>query len=401
MKSLSAKVSLLASIILIVGVIIYMVVAVVNFRSNILSFLNSGKEEMIGPAALYFDKQTNVTTEFLSRLSEDVTASDIANDEDLKTYLDNVVRFSAVDNAWILRMSDLSIGVAINGKQTTILQEKEYNPKERQYYKRALKDPKDVVKTDLYRDYDGALNISFAKAVVRNGKVIAIVGHDMPISSVAKSLDDYNISDFSRIFIYNPDTANMIYANDKSLIGLENAKAKELIKELEAGFYKVGSDPFNFKWQGKEFLGLCSLTNYYKICITTDPAEYQGTLMFSIWLLVIVGVLIVIIGSLVMLFAMRYQLKPLKAIERHLVAFFSFLDHKAKAPKALVIRSKDEFKTMANVINSNITNIQLSLSKDSEAVSEALNVAKTIEEGNLSVRILKLPSNPQLIELRD
>ncbi|PAF44988.1 methyl-accepting chemotaxis protein, partial [Helicobacter sp. 11S02629-2] len=401
MKSLSAKVSLLASIILIVGVIIYMVVAVVNFRSNILSFLNSGKEEMIGPAALYFDRQTDNIKDFLSKLSENVTDNDMDTDADLKAYLDNVVRFSAVDNAWVIRMSDLSVGLAIKGKETLIMKEDEYHPKAKQYYIRALKDPNDVIKTDLYKDYDGILNVTFAKAVVRDGKVVAIVGNDLPVSSIAKSLDDYNISDFSQIFIYNPDTANMIYSQDKSLVSLENEKAKNLIGKLEAGFNQVGSDTFNFKWQGKEYLGLCSLTNYYKICITTDPAEYQGTLMFSIWLLIIVGILIVVIGSLIMLFAMRYQLKPLKAIELHLTQFFAFLDHKADAPKALIIKSKDEFKIMANVINSNITNIQSSLSKDSSAVSQALEVAKTIEEGNLSIRITKNPANPQLLELKD
>ncbi|WP_253248088.1 methyl-accepting chemotaxis protein, partial [Helicobacter sp. 13S00401-1] len=144
---------------------------------------------------------------------------------------------------------------------------------------------------------------------------------------------------------------------------------------------------------------------------TDDLSHHLSTLMdpikskmlYSFWTNLIITFIILLVCSLIAgLIFYKYIVGSITYIKDSLTNFFTSLSkNEITNMKLLDKKLKDEFKTMANVINSNITNIQASLSKDSEAVSEALNVAKTIEEGNLSVRILKLPSNPQLIELRD
>ncbi|WP_172402354.1 cache domain-containing protein, partial [Helicobacter sp. 13S00401-1] len=97
-----------------------------------------------------------------------------------------------------------------------------------------------------------------------------------------------------------------------------------------------------------------------------------------------------------------YVVGSITYIKNHLLDFFKAMQHNnIDEMHPLTKKLKNEFKLMALAINEVMDKTKASLSKDSEAVSEALNVAKTIEEGNLSVRILKLPSNPQLIELRD
>ncbi|WP_172402356.1 cache domain-containing protein, partial [Helicobacter sp. 13S00401-1] len=132
-------------------------------------------------------------------------------------------------------------------------------------------------------------------------------------------------------------------------------------------------------------------------------APIKSKMLYSFWTNLIITFIILLVCSLIAgLIFYKYIVGSITYIKDSLTNFFTSLSkNEITNMKLLDKKLKDEFKTMANVINSNITNIQLSLSKDSEAVSEALNVAKTIEEGNLSVRILKLPSNPQLIELRD
>ncbi|PAF41957.1 methyl-accepting chemotaxis protein, partial [Helicobacter sp. 11S02629-2] len=97
-----------------------------------------------------------------------------------------------------------------------------------------------------------------------------------------------------------------------------------------------------------------------------------------------------------------YVVGSMTYIKDHLLDFFKALQKNDIADmKPLTKKLKSEFRVMATAINEVMAQTKESLSKDSSAVSQALEVAKTIEEGNLSIRITKNPANPQLLELKD
>nr|WP_317615671.1 methyl-accepting chemotaxis protein [Campylobacter fetus] len=81
--------------------------------------------------------------------------------------------------------------------------------------------------------------------------------------------------------------------------------------------------------------------------------------------------------------------------------FFDFLNHKNDNPKAISLKSNDEFGVMASLINSNISSIKESLDKDAKAVEEALVRASEVEKGNLGARIMHEPDSPGLKKLKD
>ncbi|RDU68843.1 methyl-accepting chemotaxis protein, partial [Helicobacter aurati] len=65
------------------------------------------------------------------------------------------------------------------------------------------------------------------------------------------------------------------------------------------------------------------------------------------------------------------------------------------------VNSHDELGNMAEAINANIEKTQKSLEQDSHAVSQAVQTAKSIEQGDLTARIVENPANPQLRELKN
>lgn len=109
---------------------------------------------------------------------------------------------------------------------------------------------------------------------------------------------------------------------------------------------------------------------------------------------------IVILSSLILWFSKSYLVNSIRAIEFGLVDFFDFLNHKNDNPKAIAIKSKDEFGIMANLINTNITNIKEGLKQDKKALDESFVKATEVENGNLTARINTIPSNPSLEQLR-
>ena len=61
----------------------------------------------------------------------------------------------------------------------------------------------------------------------------------------------------------------------------------------------------------------------------------------------------------------------------------------------------DELGLIAVEINTNIKNTQTGIDKDGAAVNESIQVAKAIENGDLTARINANPYNPKLIELKN
>ncbi|QQF52391.1 chemotaxis protein [Campylobacter fetus subsp. venerealis] len=109
---------------------------------------------------------------------------------------------------------------------------------------------------------------------------------------------------------------------------------------------------------------------------------------------------IIILSSLILLISKSYLLKAIKSIENGLKDFFDFLNHKNDNPKAISLKSNDEFGVMAKLINDNTSNIKDSMEQDNKAVKESLEKANEVENGNLKARINTIPSSPGLEKLR-
>ncbi|PAF41962.1 hypothetical protein BKH40_08185, partial [Helicobacter sp. 11S02629-2] len=135
----------------------------------------------------------------------------------------------------------------------------------------------------------------------------------------------------------------------------------------------------------------------------TLTAPIKQKMEYSFWTNLVITFIILLVCSIIAgtLFY-KYIFGSMAAIKETISSFFEHVrNNDVLKMKIVNLKLKDEFAEIANAINSNIRARQESLSKDSIAVSQALEVAKTIEEGNLSIRITKNPANPQLLELKD
>ncbi|PAF43477.1 methyl-accepting chemotaxis protein, partial [Helicobacter sp. 11S02629-2] len=146
--------------------------------------------------------------------------------------------------------------------------------------------------------------------------------------------------------------------------------------------------PFNLKWSA---------------LITVPESEILKDLYSLVTFIIIASIVAIIVIILLFYFYIEKTfIKRLKEIQTTLVHTFAFINHESREDvKRLDFKQVDELGVMAKAIDSAMDKTRNSLSKDSSAVSQALEVAKTIEEGNLSIRITKNPANPQLLELKD
>lgn len=137
--------------------------------------------------------------------------------------------------------------------------------------------------------------------------------------------------------------------------------------------------------------------------VVTAPKKAVLAPLYRLEIMIAVASLVFVVMAMAIIYLyIRKNLgKRLPVLVKTLVSFFQFLNHESKEVHFIKINANDELGIMGKLINENIKRTQDSLKIDEEAIEQSAQTAKSIENGDLTARIVKQPANPQLVELKN
>ena len=94
-------------------------------------------------------------------------------------------------------------------------------------------------------------------------------------------------------------------------------------------------------------------------------------------------------------------ISSVRVVQTNLHNFFAFIRDSSTHNPMISLQSNDEFGLMVKEINANVENIEKGLEQDSNAIAQSAQTAKSVENGDLTARIVENPHNPQLVELKN
>ena len=140
----------------------------------------------------------------------------------------------------------------------------------------------------------------------------------------------------------------------------------------------------------------------WTVVVAAEKSDYNNTLTENLIGQGIAAFIMLLLGSAVLYVALRHFLSPITDIEQSIGDTFKYVNHELnQEPKPLNIKTGDELSRIAEMINENIKSTSLGIKQDSEAVKNSVEVAESIENGNLTARITSNPKNPELIKLKN
>ena len=94
-------------------------------------------------------------------------------------------------------------------------------------------------------------------------------------------------------------------------------------------------------------------------------------------------------------------LQSLKSVEKGLVSFFDFLSHKTNETETIIVKTNDEFLAMAELINTNVKEIESNIHKDTAMIKDVKKVVDMVANGFYIYSVQTHSENNNLEELKD
>ncbi|EAL2315978.1 methyl-accepting chemotaxis protein [Campylobacter jejuni] len=264
--------------------------------------------------------------------------------------------------------------------------------KTKDWYQEALK-TNDIFVTPAYLDTIlKQYVITYSKAIYKDGKIIGVLGVDIPLEDLQNSVANTP----GNTFLF--DQKNKIFAATNEALLDPSVDHSPVLNA-----YKLNGDNnfFSYKLNNEERLGACTKVFAYTACITESTDVINKPIFKAAYIQVIALIIMISISVILLYFIVSKYLSPLAAIQTGLTSFFDFINHKTKNVSTIEIKTNDEFGQISKTINENILATKQGLEQDAKAVKESVETVGVVERGNLTARITANPRNPQLIELKN
>ncbi|MEY4504775.1 MAG: hypothetical protein RL154_1071 [Pseudomonadota bacterium] len=135
--------------------------------------------------------------------------------------------------------------------------------------------------------------------------------------------------------------------------------------------------------------------------VAKSAIEIRDEEASSIYTVITISFIIAIIIFIILsLFVIRNITNTISILQNGILSFFSFLNGDSKKAYTIELNSRDEFETMAKIINSNIVTIEKNITKDHEFLEDVKLFVENIGNGDFLAQVNKNSDTPSLIELK-
>ena len=302
------------------------------------------------------------------------------------------------------------------------------------YYEKSMEtDTYNAIHSALEYEVKEKIKLSTDALAKSLGELVAGLDENSQIAIIAKAIENFRFEeDKSGYFFACKEHTPVAHPTSKDLIGKSLYDAKDV-----KGVYYV-RDLFEIaKYQDKETkfvhftftkplpdgsLGTAEKLNYaimipntnniwlstgiYLDTLSTHTKGTSKSIIAAIQAKLMqafgIGMLFFFILITPMLWIFYKNLiSSVRVVQTNLRNFFAFIRDSSTHNPMISLQSNDEFGLMVKEINANVENIEKGLEQDSNAIKQSAQTAKSVENGDLTARIVENPHNPQLMELKN
>jgi len=288
-------------------------------------------------------------------------------------------------------------GFLFSTGEVLTMEKDKYDPRVRPWYKKALSTKKAGITKPYVDNTTQKLVVTVFSPVIRNNKVLGVVGSDIFLDTVVDSILNITVKNEGRAYLLDEEGITLIHKN-KDLLSKENFLFKQIKTKKNNGF----GIAYEKKDKTEKLLAFSQIpvTSWYLVIELDSDTVFAQIKKDLISAIILYLVLLVLILAL-LYFSLLKILSPLKILENGMNSFFKYLNGEEKNIHKLNILSKDEFGSMGALLDKEMEVIAKNLEQDKDLIQDVKNVVEHINSGKLDKQVMSSTSNLALNELKD
>lgn len=259
---------------------------------------------------------------------------------------------------------------------------KDFNHKERVWYKKAMENKGKVIITEPFNDArTGKLVVSVAKVVENEGKIVGVTGMNVSLENLSKSLSEVKIGESGYVYVTDAKGITLSHPNMEN-IGKDTATTLSTWKDIQAN--TNGFESYIYNGEKKYITYETNSTTGWKLVATMDESEItkDTSRLRNIIILSFFGVLSVVL--VISYFFSRDISAKMKNLVQNLQKAAE-----GNLTTRININSTDEFGVLGENFNSmikNMSELMVAVKESSSVVLEtSINLASMAEETTASI----------------
>ncbi|MGP1450981.1 MAG: cache domain-containing protein, partial [Wolinella sp.] len=411
LSSVANKISIILVLLLILGLGIFSVNNYLQTKDSTLAVLTDSKQETLKGLTLtvreYFQSRMTIMNKV--KLAIPKKAEEL-NYDSIAPILKNSFPFMPLDTIFVGLESNGNLIQADESSEniTTVLtpEKDNFDARGRDWYKTAVATNKNGISDPYIDGVTKKIAMStFSPITNTDGKIIGAIGADIFLDRLQKDISELKLAGTTEFFIAD-SKYRIISHQNKNLIMSQESYVVEIVKKLSNAANSAIDKPTGilaFNVNGDDRVAVCQKDSYTGLlfCISNSVSEYDAIFNAILFKQLITISIFTILIALILLYVVKYFLRPLKTIQDSMLGFFSYINNERENAEPINLSSNDEFGAMAKAINKNIENVRNGVEQDRILLSETAQVIAKAKEGHLSNLISQKANNPQLEELKN
>lgn len=372
-------------------------------KESISEIVLDAQKQQVRNNKAYITDQVNEVIRSVKAFSKSLKTQDLQDPKMLEAMLEGYFEGSRLNAVYIGFIDDGRLLVANSTKKEPYymdVQHDGYDARSRDWFKDAVNKKEIVMGSAYYDEYLKSIVVSFSVPLYIDGRLIGVLGADLPLQFIKNEIEKSKMSPNSYSFLVDDKNRLIVYPNASFLL-----KKHPSVDEMMKVYREVGENKaFSYSIAGGASLNkMCTTIDGigWTVCSSLAQSDFFSKLHSLLIKESITTAILVILCSVVLFFVVKSLLRPIPLIQGGLADFFAFLSGKNKQSSLITISSQDEFGMMAKAINQGIQSAEKQIIADNQLIAEAKGVANEVQMGNYNVSIQNSTPNVALEEFKD
>ena len=398
MNSVWFKIFYRLLIVVVVGFLLLSVAIVRNTQGTVTDTVKEDSAKMLHALITYIQDYTGDALRGVTEMAKDLQKVDLSDYEEVARTLRQPLYYSSLDSFFAgyangdLIVLDKPSNGAVNIKTKA---RDGFDATTRSWWIQAQKKGKPTISEPYTSMTAKQLVASFVAPINVGGRMVAVAAGEACLGSVQKDIEGMKQEGWEVILV---DGYNHTIASTNPQLVMNDSADYLNLTQMFREKHEEGDGYMYYDFGGVHSIAICETEPNvdWMVCLAAREEFLAAKGRSGLGLQIVYSVIFIIALSIILIFLVKRELRPLDKIRHGLTEFFRFLNYEIKDPRPIGLKSNDEFGHLAQAIDARIRDARENAAQEAKVIEVLEHNVENAKNGLIQFDDVPRAKNPSI-----